>query len=337
MLDGVTLRNLEILEPLHRDAPRPGSLYAAMNRTVTPMGARRLRDWLSQPLAVFEPIQRRQDAVQTWTDNPAALEALRLNLSEVRDLERTISRLSVGTGNARDLLALRLALEQIPTLKKTLDQARQASRPPGDELPELDSTFSDRNAEEKGGRPAPLLTELTAQLREVPDLVELIGRAIVDEPPLAVKEGGLIREGFDASLDELRRGSRDGKEWIARLQQEEIERTGISSLKVRFNSVFGYYIEVTKANLDKVPAHYIRKQTIANGERFITPELKEMEGKILGAEERSVKLEYELFLRVREAVIEQLAPLQRTVAVHRWATKACCASARDVIRYSTRR
>ena len=314
VLDGVTLRNLEILEPLHRDAPRPGSLYAAMNRTVTPMGARRLRDWLSQPLAALEPIQRRQDAVQTWTDNPAALEALRLNLSEVRDLERTISRLSVGTGNARDLLALRLALEQIPTLKKTLDQARQAPRPPGDELPELDSTFSDRNAEEKGGRPAPLLTELTAQLREVPDLVELIGRAIVDEPPLAVKEGGLIREGFDASLDELRRGSRDGKEWIARLQQEEIERTGISSLKVRFNSVFGYYIEVTKANLDKVPAHYIRKQTIANGERFITPELKEMEGKILGAEERSVKLEYELFLRVREAVIEQLAPLQRTAS-----------------------
>jgi len=131
---------------------------------------------------------------------------------------------------------------------------------------------------------------------------------------MAVKEGGMIREGFDVNLDELRRGSREGKEWIARLQQQEIERTGITSLKVRFNSVFGYYIEVTKANLDKAPPHYIRKQTIANGERFITPELKEMEGKILGAEERSIKLEYELFLRVREAVIARLPAIQQTAS-----------------------
>ena len=137
--------------------------------------------------------------------------------------------------------------------------------------------------------------------------MELIARAIVDEPPLAVKEGGLIRDGFDAGLDELRRATRGGKDWIAKLQQDEIARTGIASLKVRFNSVFGYYIEVTKSNLDKVPAHYIRKQTVANGERFITPELKEMEGKILGAEERSVKLEYELFQRVREAVLDAVA------------------------------
>src|SRR5204862_1455805 len=139
-------------------------------------------------------------------------------------------------------------------------------------------------------------------------------RAIVDEPPLAVKEGGLIRQGFDANLDELRRGSSEGKEWIARLQQQEIESTGVSSLKVRFNSVFGYYIEVTKANLDKVPPHYIRKQTIANGERFITSELKDMEGRILGAEERSMKLEYELFLRVRETVIGRLSAIQQTAS-----------------------
>jgi DNA mismatch repair protein MutS len=158
------------------------------------------------------------------------------------------------------------------------------------------------------------VTELKDQLRELPDLVELLSRAIVDEPPGPVKEGGMIRDGFDANLDELRRGSREGKEWIARLQQQEIERTGIASLKVRFNSVFGYYIEVTKANLDKTPPHYVRKQTIANGERFITPELKEMEGKILGAEERSIKLEYELFLRVREAVIAQLPAIQQTAS-----------------------
>ena len=164
------------------------------------------------------------------------------------------------------------------------------------------------------GRPAPLLSDLESQLTESPDLVDLISRAIVDDPPLAVKEGGMIRDGFDAALDELRKATRGGKDWIAKLQADEIARTGIPSLKVRFNSVFGYYIEVTKANLDKVPPHYIRKQTIANGERYITPELKEMEGKILGAEERSVKLEYELFQRVREEVLGQLPKIQQTAA-----------------------
>jgi DNA mismatch repair protein MutS len=159
-----------------------------------------------------------------------------------------------------------------------------------------------------------LLEELAGRVTELPDLVELIGRAIEEEPPLAVKEGGLIRNGFDAALDELRVAMRGGKDWIAKLQQDEIARTGIQSLKVRFNSVFGYYIEVTKSNLDKVPSDYIRKQTIANGERFITPALKDMEGKILGAEERSTKLEYELFQRVREAVLERLAAIQETAA-----------------------
>jgi len=159
-----------------------------------------------------------------------------------------------------------------------------------------------------------LIEELEGQVTELPDLVGRIGRAIVDEPPLALKEGGLIRDGFDAALDELRVATRGGKDWIAKLQQDEIVRTGIQSLKVRFNSVFGYYIEVTKANLEKVPADYIRKQTIANGERFITPALKEMESRILGAEERSVKLEYELFQRVREEVLGRLAEIQRTAA-----------------------
>jgi DNA mismatch repair protein MutS len=159
-----------------------------------------------------------------------------------------------------------------------------------------------------------LLAELEGLVTELPDLGELIGRAIVDEPPLAVKEGGMIRDGFDPALDELRTAMRGGKDWIAKLQQDEIARTGIQSLKVRFNSVFGYYIEVTKANLDRVPPGYTRKQTVANGERFITPELKEMEGKILGAEERGVKLEYELFQRVREAVLGRLPDIQQTAA-----------------------
>src|SRR5437773_11872379 len=314
VLDAITLRNLEILEPLHRDAPKPGSLYAAINRTMTPMGARRLRDWLSQPLAAVEPVQRRQAAVGAWLDNPPALESFRQRLIEVRDLERTINRLSAGTGNARDLIALSLALEQIPALKEILKSVGQSASLSPISLRELPKLNDGVERNETGAMPVPLLSELESQLSELPDLVELISRAIVDQPPLAVKDGGLIRDGFDANLDELRNASREGKDWIAKLQLDEIERTGIASLKVRFNSVFGYYLEVTRANLDKVPPHYVRKQTIANGERFITPELKEMEGKILGAEERSIKLEYELFLRVREAVIAQLAAIQRSAS-----------------------
>ena len=178
----------------------------------------------------------------------------------------------------------------------------------------LTSGAVDEVREHGGTRRPPCWRNWRARSPNLPDLGELIGRAIVDEPPLAVKEGGMIRDGFDPALDELRVAMRGGKDWIAKLQQDEITRTGIQSLKVRFNSVFGYYIEVTKANLDKVPPDYIRKQTIANGERFITPELKEMEGKILGAEERGVKLEYELFQRVREAVLGRLPEIQQTAA-----------------------
>ena len=314
VLDSTTLRNLEILEPLHRDAPRNTSLYGALNRTVTPMGARLLRNWLTQPLSTVEPIRRRQDAVQSWLAHGAALEAFRGKLAEVRDLERTVSRLSVGTGNGRDLHALRMAIEQIPALKATLLQVGQASSPTSNfssSFPALAEAMPDG---ETGGTPVLLLNDLTAQLTALPALVELIARAIVDEPPLALKEGGLIRDGFDPNLDELRAASRGGKDWIAQLKQKEAERTGIASLKVGFTSVFGYFIEVTKANLAKVPPDYIRKQTIANGERFITPELKAMEGKILGAEERAMKLEYELFLRVREEVIGSLAAIQQTAA-----------------------
>ena len=309
-LDYTTLRHLEILEPLHHDAPRNASLYGVVNRTVTPMGARMLRNWLSQPLAAVEPIRRRQEAVQTFIGNSAGLDNFRAQLSQVRDLERTLGRLSSGSGNARDLVALRLALEQIPAVKGILHRVEQTVA----QTSGLCSDKSKISEDKTGQRPVPLLGDLESQLTESPDLVELISRAIVDDPPLAVKEGGMIRDGFDAALDELRDATRGGKDWIAKLQQQEIECTGITSLKVRFNSVFGYYIEVTKSNLDKVPPHYIRKQTVANGERYITPELKEMEGKILGAEERSVKLEYELFQRVREEVLGQLPKIQQTAA-----------------------
>jgi DNA mismatch repair protein MutS len=306
-LDYTTLRHLEILEPQHHDAPRNASLYGALNKTTTPMGARLLRQWLSQPLAKVEPIRRRQEAVETFINNSFGLDAFRQQLAQVRDLERTLGRLSSGSGNARDLVALRMALEQIPALKQTLATVGRAS-------PRAESLVDDIPAAREDARPTSLISALDLQISESPDLVELISRAIVDEPPLPIKEGGMIRDGFDAALDELRDAQRGGKDWIAKLQADEITATGISSLKVRFNSVFGYYIEVTKSNLDKVPPHYHRKQTVANGERFITPELKAMEGKILGAEERSVKLEYEIFQRVREEVLGQLPKIQQTAS-----------------------
>jgi DNA mismatch repair protein MutS len=318
-LDFTTLRHLEILEPLHRDAPRNATLFGALHRTMTPMGARRLRDWLSQPLATVEPIHRRQDAVQALIGNSAGLETLRSQLGKVRDLERTIGRLSAGTGNGRDLNALRTGLEQIPGLKAMFREFMKAEGGAGlnspaefgeEFLASADSERTTRGVES----PPSLLKELESRTMELPDLVELISRAIQDEPPLTVKEGGLIRDSFDPALDELRGAMRGGKDWIAKLQQDEITNTGIQSLKVRFNSVFGYYIEVTKSNLAKVPPHYTRKQTVANAERFVTPELKEMEAKILGAEERSVKLEHDLFLRVREAVLGRLPEIQQTAA-----------------------
>lgn len=307
VMDATTLRNLEVLEPLHPGASRATSLYGALNRTVTPMGARRLRDWLSQPLAAAEPIQQRQAVVAQWLSHSEALEAFRQRLADVRDLERTLSRLNTGAGNARDLAAVRLALLQIPALA---DIIQSASRPAPSDVSAAKEEFFEQPL--SPAEPAPLLAELASGLCALPDLAALIGRAIVDAPPLGLKDGGIVREGFDPALDELRAAGREGKDWIARLQQQEIERTGITSLKVRFNSVFGYYIEVTKSNLDKVPPDYVRKQTIANGERFFTPALKEMEGKILGAEERSLKLEYEIFLRIREAVIARLPEIQKT-------------------------
>lgn len=309
-LDHTTLRHLEILEPQHPDSPRNACLYGALNRTVTPMGARRLRDWLSQPLSAVKTIQQRQQAVATFIAQGPELDEFRSQLGKVRDLERTLARISSGSGNARDLVALRIALDQVPALKTVLQKICNSGTEALGHARDLPLEPDAPNP----GSSSPLLAELEQAVVALPELVEMIHRAIVDEPPIALKEGGMVRDGFDSNLDELKQAMRGGKDWIAQLQQDEINRTGIQSLKVRFNSVFGYYIEVTRSNLDKVPPHYIRKQTIANGERFITPELKEMEGKILGAEERAEKLEYDIFLRVREDVLKHLPEMQQTAA-----------------------
>jgi DNA mismatch repair protein MutS len=261
------------------------------------MGSRLLRQWILKPLRSLGPIRQRHEMIQQLLDQSFLLSAVRKALTEIRDVERTLGRLSQGNGNARDVAGLRMSLEALPELKEHLRALARATL-----------------SEEK----ETLTIQIAEGIRELPDLVSCLRDALVEEPPALLKEGGMFRDGYDSALDEMRIASRGGKDWIAALQQREIERTGIKSLKVRFNSVFGYFIEITNANLGSVPEDYIRKQTTVNGERFITPELKEFESKILGAEERAKALEYELFLRLRETLLKNLDQLQitgRSIAV----------------------
>ena len=298
VLDAVTQRNLELLESSRAD--RRHTVIGCLDRTRTPMGARLLRDWLTHPLRDVAGIVARQEVVGKFCEATQMLAEFREQLGAVRDMERTLARLSVGTGNARDLVALKDSLAALPGLKNVL-----AGDAPAEPL---------ESARREARPPVGLLTQLIAQITEQPELVALVAGAIELVPPLSVKAGGMIKAGHSPELDELRQAATDGKNWIAALQQKEIERTGVSSLKVRYNSVFGYYIEITKSNLAKVPGDYIRKQTVATGERFYTPELKEMEGKILGADDKAQALEYELFLKVRAVVIAQSAGIQQTAA-----------------------
>ncbi len=282
-LDEITLRNLDLVES--PASGRGATLLGVLDATRTAMGARLLRDWLTRPLLDLAAIRARHDAVEQFTRERRALADLREALAEIQDIERLIARLNAGTGNARDARGLGRSLAGVPRVKALL-------APMGAELPR----------------------RLDAELQPLPGLVTLLDRALVDEPPAPLKEGGLFKPGYHPELDELRDAASRGKQWLLEYQQREQDRTGIASLKVRHNSVFGYYIEVTKANLDRVPADYIRKQTIANGERFITPELKEYEHKIMGAQEKSIALEYELFLALRGRIVEETAAIQRTAA-----------------------
>jgi DNA mismatch repair protein MutS len=272
LVDPTTIRHLEIVESAH--GGRAGSLLDEIDRTVTAMGGRLLRAWLLAPLVTLEPIRDRLDAVEELAFRAAGRGKVRDTLRTVLDLERLMSRVALATASPRDLVALRTSLAAVPRVRLLLAECR-----------------------------APLVASLLARLDDLADVRAAIETAIVDEPPALARDGDVIRDGVDGELDELRRVSRSGKQVIAELENAERARTGIQSLKVRFNRVFGYYIEISRANLHAVPADYLRKQTIAGGERFVTPALKEYEEKVLGADERAVERELELFeaLRVRVA------------------------------------
>ena len=296
LLDAATQTNLDLVES--RTA-RGTSLLAVLDRTITPMGGRKLHSWIFQPLRNVPELERRQQMIADLLQEPDLLAAIRTELKSIRDIERAAGRLSQASGNARDLVALKTSLEQIPNLKGELQKLL-------DRLAFGVTRVNERTELES------LAQRLQNQIYEMPALAEKLAKAVVDDPPLALKEGGIFRDGHDADLDELRRASREGKNWISRLQEREIAATGIKSLKVRYNSVFGYFIEVTKSNLVNVPAHYTRKQTTVGGERYITPELKEMEAKILGADERAQNLEYQLFQKLRDETLRELGPIQQT-------------------------
>jgi DNA mismatch repair protein MutS len=317
VLDAATQTNLDLVES--RGA-RDTSLLAVLDRTVTPMGGRKLRSWILQPLRDLNELNRRQQMIADLLHESDLLGSLRSALKSIRDVERAAGRLSQASGNARDLVTLKNSLQQIPELKAQLGKlieriefGKCIGAPSRDALNSVEAAVS--AATEQATRVPQgefLAHHLQNEIAEMPELAAKLQRAVVDDAPLALKEGGIFRDGFDSQLDELRNASRDGKNWINALQEREIAATGIKSLKVRFNSVFGYFIEITKSNLANVPAHYTRKQTTVGGERFITPELKEMEAKILGADERARNLEYSLFQKLREETLTELGPLQKT-------------------------
>ncbi len=298
-LDAATQTNLELVES--RSA-RDTSLLAVLDRTLTPMGGRKLRAWILQPLRDLTELQCRQQMIADLLHEPDLLASIRAELKSIRDLERAAGRLSQASGNARDLVALKTSLEQIPKLKGEIAK-----------LIERIDFGTGRDGSESHPYQS-LANRLQKELLEMPELAENLARAVVDDPPFVLKEGGIFRDGYDVDLDQLRQASRDGKNWITELQEREIASTGIKSLKVRFNSVFGYFIEITKSNLASVPANYTRKQTTVGGERFITPELKEMEAKILGADERARNLEYQLFQKLRDETLKEITSIQQTAA-----------------------
>lgn len=284
-LDESTNRNLELFKTMRRGSVK-GSLFHVLDKTVTPMGSRLLKRWIGYPLLDLNEIQRRLAAVKSFRGDEIFREDIRQGLEGIYDLERLNARISLGRANARDLVALNASICRLPAIRKRLASATSS-----------------------------LLTEISMKLDTLQDVAQLIGKAICEDPPVSLKEGGLIKEGYNEELDKLISVTRDGKAWIAELASSERKRTGISNLKVGYNRVFGYYIEVSKANLHLAPPDYIRKQTLVNGERFITEALKEYEEMVLGAEEKRVELEYEIFGQIRERVARENQRIKQTAGL----------------------
>jgi len=285
ILDNVTRRNLEILAPINENNPQ-GCLLSVLDRTVTRMGARLLKSWLIMPLLDKNTIQKRHQAVGELRDDFNRRDTFISILKKVNDIERITSKINANRANGRDVRGLCDSLKLMPDIIQNLQ-----------------------------GCDAQLLCESRDKMRPLEDLTAEIDKTLVDDPPVALTEGGLIRDGYDPELDELRKLSRSGKQWIRELQEEERKRTGIPSIRINYNKIFGYYIEVTKTHLSKVPPHYIRKQTLVNAERFITPEMKEHEEQILNAEESIVQKEQELFQKLRARIAEETASLQNNANI----------------------
>ena len=284
-LDINARRNLEVTEKL-RDKSKKGTLLWVLDKTSTSMGGRCLRRWLNDPLIDVVEINKRLNAVKELKEEIMLRGDVIDNLKKVYDIERLAGKMAYGNANARDMISLKSSLAKLPSVKQTLSNCKSE-----------------------------YLKELYENLDELQDVYDLIERAIVDEPPISVKEGGIIKLGYDSEIDELKTATTEGKNWIIKIEAEEREKTGIKNLKVGFNKVFGYYIEVTKSFLSQVPDRFIRKQTLTNAERYITDELKEIENKVLGAEERVVNLEYNAFTEVREEISKNIKRLQLSATI----------------------
>ncbi|MCI8609144.1 MAG: DNA mismatch repair protein MutS [Firmicutes bacterium] len=289
-LDKATLKNLEITETLY-DRKVNGSLLGVLDKTHTAMGSRKMKQWLREPLNNAEQINERLDGVEVLYHQPLFRNHLRENLKEIYDFERLTGRIACGNANGKDLIALKSSIMVLPEMKSCLlDLAQESAMNPK------------------------ILQRIDEEIDPLTGVYDLIEKAIVEDPPFSVREGGLIRDGFSKELDDLKFSIRDGKHWISNLENAERERTGIRNLKVGYNRVFGYYLEVTKSFYDMVPENYIRKQTLANAERYITPELKEMESLVLNAETKINQLEYDLFTQIRNEIEAYIVPIQRTSA-----------------------
>ena len=288
LLDSATRRNLELCETL-REKQKRGSLLWVLDKTKTAMGARMLRKCVEQPLIDKKEIVLRLDAVEELKNQAISREEIREYLSPVYDLERLLTKITYGTANPRDLTAFKTSLEMLPPIRYLLEEMQ-----------------------------SDLLKEIYKDMDSLEDLCSLLKSAIRDEPPIAMKEGNIIRDGYNEEVDKLRRAKSDGKDWLAKLENEEREKTGIKNLKIKYNKVFGYYLEVTNSYKSMVPDYYTRKQTLANAERYITPELKELEDMILGAEDKLYALEYELYCGVRDQIASQVDRIQRTAKAVAW-------------------